>query len=74
VRRSAPGAFLIDWVNIALSITSSGIGLYPSGISGSGVLSCCPIGGKAVVLNRASFSSKDTAISPFGPLTVGVVV
>jgi hypothetical protein len=38
------------------------------------VLSCCPIVGKAVVRNKVSFSFKDTAISSFGPLTVGVMV
>jgi hypothetical protein len=61
-------------VNITFFISSRGIGSCIYGISGSKVLSCCPIVRKAVVRNKVSFSSKDTVISPFGPLTVGMVI
>jgi hypothetical protein len=74
LRRSGPGAFLIDYENKASLMTYSVISSIPSfkGIIGSGLSFSYGVG-KAVARNRASFCSKVVAISSFGPLTVGVV-
>jgi hypothetical protein len=74
VRRSGPGTFLIDWVNITFFISFRGISSCIYRISGSEMLSYCFIVGKTVVRNKVSFSFKDTVISSFEPLTVGMMV